>query len=530
MKKQTLYGKQAREKILSGVNQIADAVAVTLGPLGRNVVIARATVIDYGTHNFPLQISKDGVTVAKAFDVDDPFEKIGVLAVKEAAEKTVMQAGDGTTTTTVLLRAIVTEGIKMIDDGANPMELKREIDKAVEYVVGELRRMATPIKKDINRIRQIATVSANNDSSIGDLIAEAIEKIGEEGVIDIESSNGVNTEIKLADGYKFNKGWLSPLFVNKKEKQVCEFDNPLILLYDKRVTHHTQIQKALELSMQAGKPIVIICEDADQEGLAFLAMNNLQGRVRCCIVTAPDFGDLRREGMEDIATVTGGIYLSDTKGVSVKEVTINQLGKAKKIIITKEETVIIGGEGKKDTLENLLNELRMNLAQAKNEDEKAPIEKRIAKLIGGVAVIQVGAATETEMKERLDRFDDAVRATKAAISEGYVVGGGTAFIRIKADGIIGAVLEKPLAQILYNAGEKPVQKKRWQIWKSNKSLIEQLKKLSGNTGYNARTEAIEDLVSAGIIDPVKVLRCSLQNAASVAGMLLTSEAVIADTF
>lgn len=529
MYKKVLYGKEARNKIMDGINKITDAVAVTLGPLGRNVVIARSAIIDYGVQSFPVQSTKDGVTVAKAFDVDDPFEKVGVMFVKESAEKTVSQAGDGTTTTCVLLRAIVESGMKLIDDGANPMELKRGIDKAVEYVVDELKKMAIPIKGDVEKIRQIATVSANNDSSIGDLIAQAFEKIGEEGIIDIEASNGVNTEIKIADGYKFSKGWLSPLFINKKEKQVCEFENPYILLYEKRVTHHTQVQKALELAMQAGKPIVIICEDAEQEGLAFLAMNNVQGRVQCCIVTAPDFGELRRESMEDIAAITGGTYISDTKGVGIKDIKNTHFGSAKKIIISKDETIIIDGEGSKDEINNLLDELRMNLAQAKNEDEKYPIEKRIAKLTGGVAVIQVGAATETEMKERLDRFDDSVRATKAAISEGYVIGAGTIFTLLSNDSVVGNSLKMPLRQIVSNTGTNPLDKEWWQFWRKKSVVQKVLDYGSSSIGYNAKSGKIEDLTKSGIIDPVKVLRCSLQNAASSAGMILTSECIIADT-
>lgn len=520
MNKKVLYGKEAREKILAGINKIADAVAVTLGPKGRNVIISLADVVDYGIRNFPLHITKDGVTTARAFDVEDPFEKVGVLAVKEAAQKTVSQAGDGTTTTTVLLRAIVAEGMYRIDEGANPMEIKRGIDKVVEYAVGELKKMAVPVRGDIERIRQIATVSANNDSSIGDLIAQAFAKIGDDGVIDIESSKGVNTEIKLADGYKFGRGWLSHLFVNKKEKGTCEFENPLILLYDKRVTHHTQVQKALEISMQAGRPMLIICEDADQEGLAFLAMNTLQGRIQSCIVKAPDFGEQRRQSMDDIAMITGGHYFSDTHGVDVKkDVTLQLLGKAKKVIITKDETVIIGGEGNKESLFTLLTALRANLDQAKSEEEKEPIEKRIARLKGGVAVIEVGAATETEMNERLDRFDDAVRATKAAIAEGYVPGGGTAFLRIKfGEGESWNPLLEPLRQICKNAGV------------DSEEIINTIFANQGAIGYNAIEHRVEDLIVSGIIDPVKVLRCSLQNAGSVAGMILTSEAVIADTF
>lgn len=532
MNKKVLFGKEAREKVMAGIDKITKAVAITLGAKGRNVIISRGEVVDYGTYVFPNHVTKDGITVAKAFDLYDPFERVGVMAVKEASEKTVIQAGDGTTTTAVLLKAIAEEGMKLIDAGANPMELKRGIDEAVKYVVDELKKVSTPIKGDVEKIRQVATVSANNDSTIGDMIADAFAKIGEEGIIDVEAGKGVRTEIKISEGYKFNKGWLSPLFINRKEKQVTEFENPLILLYDKRVTHHTQVQKALELAMGAQRAIVIICEDAEQEGLAFLAMNTIQGRIQCCVVTAPEFGDLRREAMEDIATLTGGMYLSDQKGKSIKEITFSDFGQAEKIIISKDETVIIGGKGEKEGIDTLLNELRMNAASAKSEEEKEPIEKRIAKLTGGVAVIQVGAATETEMKERLDRFDDAVRATKAATAEGYVGGGGMALFKIldkdiddsfkNGYDVVMNAIQSPFMQICRNAG--------YPDGKIVSIGEEILKSQNQNTGYNVREERIEDLIVVGIIDPTKVVRCALENAASAAGMILTSEAVICDTF
>lgn len=534
MNRKTLYGTEARNAVLNGVRKIVDAVKVTLGPQGRNVLISQSMIVDYGVHNLPIRVTKDGVSVAQAFELaDEPFEKAGVLMVKEAAQKTVDQAGDGTTTCCVLLEAIVREGAILIEQGANPMEVKKSIDKSVEGVVAKLKEMAIPIKGNIERIRQIATVSANNDPEIGGWIAKAFEKIGDEGVIDIEESKGVSTSIKISDGYKFNKGWVSPLFMTNKDKQVCELEKPLILLYDKRVIHHTQVQRALELAIQHNRPVLIICEDAAEEGLAVLAMNNVQGRIKCCVVKAPSFGDGRREEMEDIAIVTGGSYISDIRGLSVKEMELDNFGEAKKAIVTKDETVIIGGISEDDAVENLLNELRMNLVDAKNEDEKYPIEKRIARLTGGVAVIQVGAATETEMKEKLDRFDDAVRATKAAISEGYVAGGGTAFIRCinekapsgmnsddiyKGRHLIDTVLDAPLTQILKNSGvDDP------------KFFVEEVIKATENWGYNAKDGGIENLIESGIIDPVKVLRCALQNAASSAGMILTCEAVIADT-
>jgi chaperonin GroEL len=518
MRKQTLYGEQARAAIMEGVKKIASAVKCTLGPSGRNVLISQSMVVDYGVHALPIHITKDGYTTAKAFDLDDPHEKAGVLLIKEAAQKSVDQSGDGTTTTTVLAEAIAEKGIELIKEGYNPMELKRSIDKAVEVVVAEIKKLATPIKGNIEKIRQIATVSANNDPEIGGLIADAFAKIGDEGVIDVEAGKSVKTEIKIADGYKFEKGFVSPHFINNKEKQLCELIDPFILLYEKRVTHHTQIERLLEAVSRTGRPIVIICEDADEEGLAFLVMNNYQKRLACCVVKSPSFGEGRREEMEDIAILTGGQYITDSKGVGIKEAELAHLGTAKKVIVTKDETIIIGGDANRAELENLLNELRMNLAQAKNEDEAFPIEKRIAKLTGGVAVIQVGANTETEMKEKLDRFDDAVRATKSAIAEGFVPGAGTIFLRIKTGNpVIDAILEAPLKQICLNAGVDADE------------IVKKVKEATGNIGYNAKTDEIADLVEVGIIDPAKVLRCSIQNAASVASMILTTQCLIADT-
>lgn len=534
MLKETLYGGVARAKIFDGVKKITAAIKCTLGPLGRNVMISQSMVIDYGVHNLPIHVTKDGYNTARAFDLKDPFEKAGVLMVKEACQKTVDQAGDGTTTTAVLLEAIVEEGIKLIEAGANPMDLKRGIDKAVEYVVDELKKAAVKIGNDNEKIFQIATISANNDIEIGRLIADAFKKIGTEGIIDIEAGKSVKTEIKIADGYKWQyDNWISPLFVNRPDKQICEFENPYILIYQSRIIHHTQIQRALELVLPTGRPLLIVCEDSDGEGLATLAMNNIQKRIQVCVVKSPGFGEQRRIEMEDIALLTGGTYISDIRGIGVKEIELENLGQSRKAIVTKEETVVIGGIHEGEGLENLLKRLRMNLAQAKNEEERFPIEKRIARLTGGVAVIQVGAATETEMKEKLDRFDDAVRATKAAISEGYLPGGGMAFLNallvIDMDsplcegmGIIAGIKSIILEQICINAGIDYNAKKA----EINSSRVEE-KNL--NIGYNAKTDKIEDLVESGVIDPVKVLRCALQNAASAASMALTTEVLICDT-
>lgn len=554
----TLYGKEARTKILDGVRKISSAVKVTLGPMGRNVLISQSMVIDYGVHSLPIHVTKDGYTTTKGFDLDDPFEKAGVLLVKEAAQKTVDEAGDGTSTTVVLLEAIVEEAIKRIDEGANPMELKKSIDREVEYVVVGLKSMAVQVGEDNEKLFNIATISANNDPEIGRLISDAFNKIGKEGVIDIEMGKTSKTEIKIADGYRFERSYISPWFMTNREKQTCEFENPLILLYEKMVTHHTQIERALTISIQQGRPILIICEDSKEEGLGYLISNTIQGRVKCCVVKSPSYGEMRREDMEDLAILTGGSYISDSKGLGISEIEFQNFGQASKVLITKEETIIIGGRSDKDALQNLLNELRMNLVQAKNEEEKAPIEKRIAKLQGGIAVIQVGAATETELKEKMDRFDDAVRATKAAISEGYVPGGGTAFLRlinrgIRIDidtiseetpipmedvlriydqtgmefyktntediltGIIFSALKAPLIQICKNAGVGP------------DKILMGVSSQIGPIGYNAKTDTIEDLVKAGVIDPVKVLRCALQNAASAASMIITTECLIADT-
>lgn len=517
MIKQTLYGAEARAKILEGVEKIVKAIRVTLGPMGRCVLISQSVIADYGVHGLPIHISKDGYTVARCFDTADYFEKVGVLMIKESTAKTVDQAGDGTSSCAILAHAILQEGMKLIDSGANPMELKKGIDKAVEHVVAQIALMSTPIKGDIEKIRQIATISGNNDTEIGEWIAKAFEQIGSEGIIDLEPSKGVNTEIKIAKGYKWSHKWISPLFVNNKEKQITEFENPLILLYDKVVTHHTQVQKALELTLAARRPLLIVCEDAKEEGLAFLAMNTIQARVQCCVVKAPSFGYDRRLQMEDLAILTGGTFVSELKGLGIMEIEPDNFGQAKKAIISKEEVVIIEGESDKQAVKDLLNELRMNLTQAKNEDERHPIEQRIARITGGVAVIQVGAATETEMKEKLDRFDDSVRAVKAAIAEGFVAGGGTVFMRIKTGNeIIDKALSAPLRQICVNAGVDADQ------------ILKQVENSDGNMGYNAKTDQIENLIESGIIDPAKVLRSALQNAASSAGLILTTEAVIAD--
>lgn len=525
MNKRTLYGAEAREKILAGVRKISAAVKVTLGPLGRNVLIAKQIYGEnYVSHSLPVHITKDGYTTAKGFDLEDSFEKVGVLMVKEAAQKTVDQAGDGTTTTVVLLEAIVEAGIKMIEAGANPIQLKREIDDAVAYVVDDIKERSVQVGNDNDKIFNIATISANNDPEIGRMIADAYKQIGKDGIIDLEASQSVNTEIKIAEGYRFARSWESPLFITNKEKQIIEYENPMILLYEKMIIHHDQIMNALQIAMKSQRPLVVICEGGKEEGLAFMIINYHQGKAQSCIVKAPSFGEARRLEMEDIAVITGGTYITDTKGVGIKEMEYENFGQAKKIIINKDETIIIGGKANGDALEKLLNELKMDLTRAKNENEAAPIEARIAKLEGGVAVIQVGAPTETELKERLDRFDDAVRATKSAIAEGYVAGAGSLFFDCGAKmkpltqgkSVIKEALMIPFKQICDNAGV-------------DYFSVSSGKKIDFGHGYNAKTDKWVDLVKDGVIDPAKVLRCCIQNAASAASMILTTECVIADT-
>jgi len=531
MDKKVLFGKDARSAILEGVKKITDAVRVTMGASGKCVLIGEAVYQDGFLRQLPTIISKDGFTVTKYFSLSDPIENRGALLIKEAAFRTVESAGDATTLTCILSEAIISAGIELVNQGANSQEVKKGIDSAVEKAVAELKEMSILIGDNNDKIFQVASVSANNDPAIGRLIADAFKKIGPEGMIDIEAGKSVKTEIKIADGYKWQyDNWISPFFVNKPDKQVCEFEDPLILLYQSRITHHTQVKRAVELANANSRPLLIVCEDAEGEGLAFLAINNHNKAVRVCVTKSPAFREERRIEMEDIALLTGGTYISDIRGVDIKEIEVENLGQAKKCIVSKEETIIIGGIHDGEGLENLLNELRMNLAQAKNEEERHPIEKRIAKLTGGVAVFQVGAATETEMKEKLDRFDDAVRATKAAIAEGFVAGGGTAFIRIaqkiefpngesltdfqRGERLIFSILSSPLRQMAMNAGVEH-EKVYHNVWVA-----------SNNMGYNTKTAQIEDLVESGIIDSTKALRCALVNAASIAGMLIISECLI----
>lgn len=537
MTKDVLFGDESRKKILIGVQKITDAVRITMGSNGKCCLIGNAIYGNDGLVHLPTIVTKDGYTVTKHFELPDAIENRGAMMIKEAAMKTVEMAGDATTCTCVLAESLITNGMKLIEQGANSQQLKKGMDKAAEYVIEGLKKMSIPIKGDIEKIRQIASVSANNDRSIGDLIAEAYKEIGDEGAIEIEASSGINTEVKITEGYNFERGWISPFFITNRANEVCEFENPLILLYEKKITHHTQVEGAMVISNAQKKPLLIICEDAEGTGLGYLAVNTQEGRFRACVVKSPEFGDLRREYMEDIALVTGATYISSSKGIDIKKVTLDMLGKADKAIISKKETIIRGGKGSEAKFEDFVNDLRMNLAQAKSEEEKFPIEKRIARLTGGIALIQVGAATETELKEKMDRVDDAVRATKAAISEGFVCGGGAAFIKIsetgspvvgyvvgdilKGDYLLHDILINPLKQICLNAGK--TEDEANEIVKLIKSRYDNGEE---NIGYNALTDKIENMVESGIIDSTKALRAALMNAVSVAGMVLTSECSI----
>jgi chaperonin GroEL len=533
MKKDIQFNVQAREKIMTGINKMADAVSVTLGANGRYVIISPGFWDNFSMRRFPLHSTKDGITVASQIELEDPTENIGARLMWEASKKTADQAGDGTTTTIVIGRAIARGGLELLKNSSNPVEIKRGIDAAVSEVIREIEKIAIPVGEGIDKIRQIATVSANNDPVIGDLIAGAFEKIGNEGMIDIEESKSINTEIKITDGFKFDRGYESAMFCNSARNE-CILEEPLILMYDKSIFHMKDLAPVLQIVSQKGKPLLIICDEMDgtSEALPFLIVNNSQKKISCCVVKAPNYGDQKREIMEDIAAATGGDYLGDLVGIDLQHVELDHLGKAKRVIVTKETTTIIGGE-KGGAHEDLLNEIRMNRTKAEGDDEIAKIDARIARLTSKTAIIAVGAPTETEMKEKKDRCDDAIRATKAAMAEGYLPGAGTAFIRIAERGwevleakgkdfnegkrLVYNALFEPLKQLCSNAGVdfEPVRDKV--VLSANRNL-----------GYNALTNEVEDLLTSGIIDPAKVLRCCIQNAASSAGMFLITECTISD--
>ncbi|MBM3170832.1 MAG: chaperonin GroEL [Bacteroidetes bacterium] len=523
MAKDILFDIDARTKLKVGVDALANAVKVTLGPKGRNVIIDKK----FGAPS----VTKDGVSVAREIELEDPIENMGAQMLKEVASKTADIAGDGTTTATVLAQAIVTAGLKHVAAGANPMDLKRGIDKAVSVVVSNLRAQAKEVGGDSQKIEQVAAISANSDSTIGKLIAEAMQRVGQEGVITVEEAKGTETEVKVVEGMQFDRGYLSPYFVTNPEKMEAELENPYILIYDKKISSMKDLLPVLEKVAQSGRPLLIISEEVDGEALATLVVNKLRGTLKVAAVKAPGFGDRRKAMLEDIAVLTGGIAISEERGYKLENADITFLGKAEKVVIDKDNTTVINGAGNKEEIAARVGQIKAQMETTTSDYDREKLQERLAKLSGGVAVLYVGAATEVEMKEKKDRVDDALHATRAAVEEGIVPGGGVAYIRtIQAlDGftgenddetfgvnIIRRALEEPLRQIVANAGQEA------------SIVIQRVKEAKEDEGYNARTETFEPMMKAGVIDPVKVSRVALENAASIAGMLLTTECVIAD--
>ncbi|WP_320356677.1 chaperonin GroEL [Desulfobotulus sp.] len=521
MAKEIIYSEDARAKMLKGVKALADAVVVTLGPKGRNVVIEKS----WGSPT----VTKDGVTVAKEIELADKFENMGAQMVKEVSSKTSDMAGDGTTTATVLARAIYEEGQKLVVAGNNPMSIKRGIDKAVEVAVKELVKLSKPTK-DRREIAQVGTISANSDETIGNIIADAMEKVGKEGVITVEEAKSMETTLDVVEGMQFDRGYLSPYFVTDTEKMVCELQDAYILLSEKKVSNMKELLPILEQVAKMGKPLVIIAEDVDGEALATLVVNKLRGTLSVAAVKAPGFGDRRKAMLEDIAVLTGGQVVSEDMGIKLESMQLTDLGKAKSISIDKENTTIVDGAGSRTALEARVKQIRAQIEETSSDYDREKLQERLAKLIGGVAVISVGAATETEMKEKKARVEDALNATRAAVEEGIVPGGGVALVRcmaalekakFKAEEKLGLrvimrAMEEPLRQIANNAGVE------------GSVVIDKVKQGEGAFGYNAATDVYEDLIEAGVIDPTKVVRFALQNAASVASLMLTTEAMIAD--
>lgn len=519
--KEIKYGMSAREKIMSGVDILADAVKVTLGPKGRNVLIEKS----WGSP----KTTKDGVTVAKEIELEDRFENMGAKMVKEVASKTSDVAGDGTTTATILAQSIYREGSKLVAAGANPMALKRGLEKAVEIVVEELRKMSKPTKEK-KEIAQVGTISANNDHTIGDIIAEAMEKVGKEGVITVEEAKGMETTLEIVEGMQFDRGYLSPYFVTDPEKMEAHLDEPYILLNEKKISVMKDLVPILEQIAKLGRPLVIIAEEVEGEALATLVVNKLRGTLKVVATKAPGFGDRRKAMMEDIAILTGGQMISEDLGLKLENVTINDLGTAKRVSLDKDNTTIVDGGGSRKALEGRVKQIRAQIDETTSDYDREKLQERLAKLIGGVAVINVGAATELEMKEKKDRVEDALNATRAAVEEGIVPGGGVAFLRVlkaldKLDlageekmgaNIIRRALQEPTRQIANNAGFE------------GSVVVQKVMEGKGSFGFNAETGKYEDLMDAGIIDPTKVARFALQNAASVAGLLLTTEAMVAE--
>jgi chaperonin GroEL len=515
------FGTEGRDKILRGVRTLADAVTVTLGPKGRNVVIEKS----WGAPT----VTKDGVTVAKEIQLEDKFENMGAQMVKEVASKTSDVAGDGTTTATVLARAIFSEGCRMVAAGHDPMTLKRGVDKAVGVIVDELKKMSKSTK-DPKEIAQVGTISANNDSTIGDIIAEAMEKVGKEGVITVEEAKSLDTQLEIVEGMQFDRGYLSPYFVTDPDRMEAVLENPLILIHEKKISSMKDLLPVLEMVAKSGKPIVIIAEEIEGEALATLVVNKIRGTLACVAVKAPGFGDRRKAMLEDIAILSGGRVIAEELGLKLENVTMNDLGKAKKIVVDKDNTTIIDGAGKKADIEGRVKQIRTQIDETTSDYDREKLQERLAKLVGGVAVIRVGAATEVEMKEKKARVEDAMHATRAAVEEGVVAGGGVALIRASSalDGLKVDAEEKVGVQIVRRALEEPL---RWIAqnagWEGS-VVLDKVRQNKGGYGFNAAAEEFEDLMKAGIIDPTKVVRTALQNASSVAGLLLTTEAVVTE--
>lgn len=523
MAKDILFNIDAREQLKNGVDQLANAVKVTLGPKGRNVVIEKK----YGAP----QITKDGVTVAKEIELDNAQENLGAQLVKEVASKTGDQAGDGTTTATVLTQAIVSVGLKNVTAGANPMDLKRGIDKAVAKVVESIHDQSELVGDNYDKIEQVATISANNDSAIGKLIADAMRKVSKDGVITIEEAKGTDTTIDVVEGMQFDRGYISPYFVTNTETMEVEMERPYILLHDKKISNLKELLPVLEPAVQSGRPLLIIAEDVDSEALTTLVVNRLRAQLKICAVKAPGFGDRRKEMLEDIAILTGATVISEEKGIKLESATLDMLGSAEKVTVNKDNTIIVNGSGAKENIVSRVAQIKTQIQNTKSTYDKEKLQERLAKLSGGVAVLYVGAASEVEMKEKKDRVDDALSATRAAIEEGIVPGGGVTYIRsiealenLKGDNedeqtgieIIKRAIEEPLRQIVYNAG------------KEGAVVVQKVKEGKGDYGYNARADRYENLLAAGVVDPAKVTRVALENAASIAGMFLTTECVITD--
>ncbi len=523
MAKEISFNIDARDELKKGVDELANAVKVTLGPKGRNVIIEKK----YGAPH----ITKDGVTVAKEIELDNAVQNLGAQLVKEVASKTGEQAGDGTTTATVLAQSIVGVGLKNVTAGANPMDLKRGIDKAVVKVVESIKAQAQTVGNDFDKIEQVATISANNDAVIGKLIADAMRKVSKDGVITIEEAKGTDTTIEVVEGMQFDRGYISPYFVTNTETMEVEMEKPYILIYDKKISNLKELLPVLEPAVQSGRPLLIIAEDVDSEALTTLVVNRLRAQLKICAVKAPGFGDRRKEMLEDIAILTGGVVISEEKGVKLETATLEMLGSAEKITVNKDNTVIVNGAGSKEAIATRVNQIKAQIAATTSDYDREKLQERLAKLAGGVAVLYVGAASEVEMKEKKDRVDDALSATRAAIEEGIVPGGGVAYIRaidalegLKGDGddeqtgidIVKRAIEEPLRQIVANAG------------KEGAVVVQKVREGQKDFGYNARTDKYENMLAAGVVDPAKVTRVALENAASIAGMFLTTECVIVD--